>query len=588
MISVLIAAPNSQESHILKSAFRQQGFMTKIVSAEGATYLNIQKTVPNIIFVEMLKSDITQIKFIENVSTNKLLKSVPIICYGPALDRDTLGRYIQAGAKTYLARPLTLGILLESINELLKDKKQMAIEADKELNRAAYFDMLLNPRRLATQKIETMIKQVDRAKAFPFTISKIISLTEKDSTSIKELAIAISSDPTMAANTLKVSNSVFFRSKFRVNGKIKTIAEAIVRIGFEQTKKIAASLMIADIINKEENSFGFNREDFWFHSIATAIITEEIAAKCEIKDHSLAYLTGLLHDYGVVLYDDFLQEIFVLMLENTYTEHTTIEQSGKELIGLTHCDFTYELFESWNLPEELNASIRHHKNFQNITDSTISKDTHALCQIVGLANILAKCANIGRSCDEVVEPVIDKIMKKLWLQKGIEPSFFNSVYQQVSLYSQFLDLNERPMPCRSYICGPEENPFSIIIVNQDEKIFEPHLLYLECIGFNIMTFEKFGEFTDLVEERKADLVIINTSFKFDYTTHNKYITALDSKNIPRLVFAENEELASIPENEFTRALPKTIELNLILTAVDELFRQHKVDYFDLVEDSLPN
>jgi len=588
MINILLASPRSQESHILKSAFRQKGFMAKIVPAEGATYLNIQKSIPHVIFVEMLKEDINQIKFIENVSSNKLLKNIPVICYGTPLDKESLSRYIQAGAKTYLARPLKLGVILETIaNQLARCKSSERLPADQnnDLDKAEYFDILLNPKRLVTQKLEIMTKQVDRAKAFPFTISKIISLTENTQTSVNELSKAIESDPTMSANTLKISNSVFFRSKYRVNGKIKTIPEAIMRIGFSQTQKIAASLIVAELINQEENSFGFNREDFWFHSIATAIITEEIAKKCDIKEHSLAYLAGLLHDYGIVLYDDFLQEIFVLMLENTYTNHTTFEESGLELIGLTHSEFTAELFESWNLPKELSQRILHHKNFvELVNSSSMDKDTVVLSQIVGLANILAKSSNIGRSCDEFIHPVTDKLMKKLWLQKGIDPSFFSTVHQQVALYGDFLNLPERNIPGRSYVSGPEENPFSLIILNEDEKIFEPHLLYLENIGFNILTYKNFGEFSDVVNANKVDIVAINTSFKTEYNKYRKYLEILAKKSTPKIVFCEDKDLECVKPDPLTKTLSKSIELNLVIEAIDSLFRDHKCDYANLIQE----
>ncbi len=583
MINILLATSQSRESHILVTALRQKGYMVKVVPAIGASYLALQKSKPSIIFVEILKIDSDQVHFIQQVTTNKILADIPVLCYGNSVDKEGLTRYIRSGAKMYLSRPLKLGLFLELISDyVLKQSAPSFNEgSDTEPDKPRYFDILLNPTRLVSQKLNIMNKQVDNAKVFPFTIAKIISLTANTSTSIKDLTKAIESDPTMSANTLKVSNSVFFRSKYRVNSQIKTIPEAIMRIGFQQTKKIATSLMVAELINKEENSFGFNREDFWFHSIATAIIAEEIAKKCEFKEHSLAYLAGLLHDYGVVVYDDYLLEIFVPLLEYTFTNHTTIEQAGMHLLGLTHNEFTYELFQSWNLPNELAVSVRYHKQFLDIPDKSLPETVETLSKITGLANILAKCSTIGRSCDEYVHPIPDDFFKKKWPNNCITSDFFEPVFQQVAMYKDFFNLHNRKFPTTSYVSGPEDKPYTMVILNFDPSKLEPHLLYLKNIGFTLLPFTDITEFTEQATSQSIDLAVINTTVTNPYSSFERHVETLHSRSVPKLIFGDLEELEKITEDDYTQKLPKSLELHLIIDAIDRLFRKYKSNFISI-------
>ncbi|MGL1904180.1 MAG: HDOD domain-containing protein [Fibrobacterales bacterium] len=582
MITILIAAHRSQESHILLSAFKQKGLLCRILPPDGSTYLKIQTSKPNVVLVDLPKDDIDQIKFVEKISNNKLLSSLPIIGYGNPVDRAMLNRYLQAGIRSFIARPLKFGTILDILARALTEQSDL-LDSKEQKNKAAYFDTLLSSKIVASEKLKVMSEQVDRAKAFPFTITKIISLTEKNNTSIKGLAKAIESDPTMTANTLKISNSVFFRSRFRVDGKIKTIPDAIVRIGFAQTKKIAASLIVADLINKEESSFGFQREEFWFHSIATAIIAEHLAKRCNLKEPSLAYLAGLLHEYGVVVYDDYLREIFILMLEHTFNERCSFDATGMELIGLTQNEFTHYLFEEWSLPTELCTSIRYHKKFIDIPDTGLDNETQKLCHIVGLSSLIAKCINIGRSCDEYIHTVPNALMKKLVLPHGLDMDFFVPIYQEVALYSEFFDMGDRPIPARCFIAGPEKEPFTLTILNDDTTILEPHLLYLQSIGFALVHFEDLDHFNELSSSQKIDLCIVNTSEKVTYEEYAPYLDTMHSFSVPKLVFTDTG--TGIVEDTYTRALPKTLDLHLVLRAVEDLLKNHKHEYLSIAHDT---
>ncbi len=588
MINLLLTSTIPQEANILKSAFMQKGIMVKIAPANGSTYLSIRGAKPHLIIVEMPKEDLEPMRFIEKIKSNKSLSEIPILSYGSINDQDIINRYHSAGSKKNFSRPLKFSILLKTIMNILKEtlsEDELKLQEQGRMRKTDYYDVLLNPRRLGSAKLDLMTEGIDRAKAFPFTIAKIISLTEAHSTNIDDLVSVIETDSAMSVNTLKVSNSVFFSSRNRKDGKIKTIPEAIMRIGFDQTQKIAVSLMVAKLVNSEEVNYGFNRGDFWYHSLGCALVAEKLAKRAGIKNSSNAYMAGLLHEYGVILYDDYFSEIFLLMLENSFSNYESMEVSGKELIGITHTEFTNELFKKWNLSPDMGLAIKLHKKFLSLTNEDASKEVQLLSTIVGLSEIIVKSAFIGKSCDEWIYPIPDEVMRTLRMTAGITPDFFTNIYEEIQVYADFLKLDEREFPTKHQLADTSK-PLRLLFIGDGQAIFEPHIYYLKNIGFEVVECKNEAQFKRLTQEKKYDLLIINTTEDKPFHAFERYLEIIETRLIPRIIFMEQLHQVQAVEDEHTRKLIKHTDLRKITEAIEFLFPQQVLSSNDVIENDL--
>ena len=75
----------------------------------------------------------------------------------------------------------------------------------------------------------------------PLTM-RLIELAADDNSSLNDIAALIEKDPSLTIRILKLANSVFFR----FGNPVKTVKQAIVRIGTRQTRLLALSLLLKD------------------------------------------------------------------------------------------------------------------------------------------------------------------------------------------------------------------------------------------------------------------------------------------------------------------------------------------------------
>ncbi len=114
------------------------------------------------------------------------------------------------------------------------------------------------------EKLLIMRNHITKLLAFPATVANILRVTQSESSGAGDLSLVIKTDPAVAAEILKAANSVHFA---RGGTRISNVKEAIVRIGFMESKKLALSLSVFKLKQHSNFTTGFNHIEFWFHSL---------------------------------------------------------------------------------------------------------------------------------------------------------------------------------------------------------------------------------------------------------------------------------------------------------------------------------
>ena len=122
-----------------------------------------------------------------------------------------------------------------------------------------------------------------------------------DKSFVGQIAEVIRLDPSLTTRVLDLVNSIFFGSSDKQ--KISGVEEASIFLGLNRIKELlAATPIIEDIVDLGKNVELFPWENFWKHSIGTAIFTREILsiAKVDYEDET-DYVAGLLHNLGKLI-----------------------------------------------------------------------------------------------------------------------------------------------------------------------------------------------------------------------------------------------------------------------------------------------
>jgi anti-anti-sigma factor len=356
-----------------------------------------------------------------------------------------------------------------------------------------------------------MVKYIQKMLAFPFTVAKVLKITQSEDSGASDLARAIQADPIITTTILKVANSVLFASRGK---RISDIKEAIVRIGFIETKNIAMGLSVMKIFTKNEKNVGFSRIEFWYHSLACGIIAEKLAKNAGYPRPEEAFISGLLHDFGVIIEDEFFRDLFEKVMENTTKNATSFIEEEKALMGIDHNDVMERLFEQWKMPESVIFAVKNQRNYSCL-DSKLDPELLILASAIGIAHIVTKSRQIGRECDMFVEPVQNKYLEMMKYPAGLREVFWEEVDAQLNLFNSFLDIDKRkyPLPAGT-VRGADQ--LGVAVYDSQNSVFNPILGYIETQGYKISLVKSEKE----IEQLASPVSIIFYFSRKDETVEN--------------------------------------------------------------------
>ncbi|MGL1903032.1 MAG: response regulator [Fibrobacterales bacterium] len=559
---------NKQEMLTLAVLLKEQGYtIIPIPNNPKTTHLYLMKEKPDVIIVELPRNPFQQLDIIQDIHYSKLLSAIPIIGFGEHTDHQMVKKFSSVGIVKYLLQPIRTKILLHILETIItarlrsESPQKARVYTDTEEN-----TMLLDSNVLAGLKIEHMVKKIDKLLSFPFTISKFIELTSDPKYAIDDLVKVIKLDPGLSATILKAANSV----EFGTHRRVQDFKEAIIRIGFEVTQNIVLSVKVMELLPSESNHTQFDRQDFWYHSICNALISEKLAQKIKFSKPGYAFLAGLLHDYPILLYDEYFGPAFDKILHKSLTSFVSIEKASREILGFHPSEFIVDLSHQWGLPNEVINALRYHKSFIHLPSKLNRLEEKQLISIVGMSDILAKVIRFGKSVDEYIYPIPQETMEILKFNAGIPHSFIDSIPFQVERFCMMLGLPRKPYPVPCFARNDEPTPMSIIIQSH-RSFFEPHIFFLEQsdIGTTtLFTLEALQEKLD--GDESIDFIFLNELPGDLPDQFDPFLTLLELYPPHVIIFKEPDGNLEISEQCEAKILSKKIDIRFIIQEIDSL------------------
>jgi anti-anti-sigma factor len=254
-----------------------------------------------------------------------------------------------------------------------------------------------------------------------------------------------------------------------------------VRIGFRETKNLVMTMSVMKLVCRQQGAPGFDLMDYWYHSLACAVISQELALSSGYPAPEEAFVAGLLHDFGILVLHEFFAPVFSQVLEMATRHGTAFIDAEEELLRITDVEVAARLFQEWNLPPAVIFALRHHRSPAGEHEGA-EAPIQLLNSCVGLGNLLAKVLSLGNGVDQCVLPVPDTLLEKVKLPEGITARLFEKVYRQVNLFAQSLNLDGREFP--SPADAAEDNArICIAIADRNGRRFDPIATYLRLQGY---------------------------------------------------------------------------------------------------------
>jgi HD-like signal output (HDOD) protein len=223
--------------------------------------------------------------------------------------------------------------------------------------------------------------QIARIRALPplsNSIRKLLEIINSQVESANELESLVKYDQALAVKVLKIANSTFYGCR----KEVRTLAKAIVLIGFDQVKSVCLSALLVSVLSSGAPIEPVYRERLWKHSFAVSRIAMVIAGRRPWLHVEEASVLGLIHDIGLIIMALYFREQFTWVMEvssKRNSPHWNVEMQA----GLTHTELGRILALRWALPEMFQAVVEFHHS----PDKSLAYNAET--RLIHLADVLS-------------------------------------------------------------------------------------------------------------------------------------------------------------------------------------------------------
>lgn len=207
-------------------------------------------------------------------------------------------------------------------------------------------------------RLSKLVELVDHSNisSLKSTVAGVIRIINDPNSNAKNLKDLIQVDPPLAARVLRVANSAYYASPRKIN----EIDQAVIWMGFDTLKEIVLNQKVCEVFTSTETHAGFSRPLLWKHSLAVALLAKMIYRMEYGQRGENAYAIGLMHDLGIIVEDQFINEAFKYVLNESANQSCSLAEVESKVLGFNHSEIGEAVTRSWGFPEELFTAIRMH------------------------------------------------------------------------------------------------------------------------------------------------------------------------------------------------------------------------------------
>ena len=190
---------------------------------------------------------------------------------------------------------------------------------------------------------------------FPESIRILQRLISDPEVNFSRIEKAISMDPAMAAELLRMVNS----AAFGVKRQVQTIQEAVSLAGLRGIRDLITAYGTVSLVTERYGEM----KELWDHCHRVAVYAAAIARRFGLKKiYEVVYSASLLHDLGRVLVEFLSPDLFDKLRKFSVEKNMPAEEFEHFALGTHHAEVGAQMAELWEYPSTIINTIRYHHN----------------------------------------------------------------------------------------------------------------------------------------------------------------------------------------------------------------------------------
>lgn len=219
-------------------------------------------------------------------------------------------------------------------------------------------------------------ESLDKLPPFSPVLTKVMATLANEDVSFSRLGAVIENDTVLAGTVLRVVNSPLYGCRATIN----SVAHALAILGLPKTRNLVLGLGVTKRWSTAKVPKCWSMRQFNLHSLACAVMANQIAVSSPVPYGEGAFAAGLLHDIGrlllAVAVPKETDELFAL----TQIRQTPMCELEREFLGVSHAELSAWVLEKWNLPVPIRCAVaQHHLPPDQVEPASLAR-------VVALAN----------------------------------------------------------------------------------------------------------------------------------------------------------------------------------------------------------
>ena len=186
----------------------------------------------------------------------------------------------------------------------------------------------------------------------PEALLELQGLLRRDDVGVDAITSRINKDPALAARVLRAANAA---SIARSGVEVSTVESAVSRLGM---RRVGSLCLAVETIKMFEGGGRLDYRSFWSHSFTVASVASTLADTVGLDGRGDVYMSGLLHDIGLLVLDQHLPAAFSEVVDGCGSRNRLEWEVA--CLGMDHGAIGARLVERWNMPKSISEAVREH------------------------------------------------------------------------------------------------------------------------------------------------------------------------------------------------------------------------------------
>jgi len=219
-----------------------------------------------------------------------------------------------------------------------------------------------------------------RLPSLPHVLVKLLDITFTEVVAFDTLSELIKQDAGLTARVTAAANTAYYAGQ----GKDLEFERVLVLLGMDTIKTISITACVQQFFSRFETASARRLKQFWRNSLTCALISKRLAHLIGYHCQEEAYLAGLLHNVGELIFESHYPEQHEQIC-NEATDQLSKLKLEQAHIGANHFQAGAWLVNSWGLESFMEDAIL----FQGEAVNEI-REAHNLVKLVYLANQMSQ------------------------------------------------------------------------------------------------------------------------------------------------------------------------------------------------------